>query len=92
MTHPESHIYDGFPCFLTVSHSDEDVDRIIQAFKSAVYDMQAGGFFPEPANRAFEAGLPPVPTARLGRDQHGNPAWYVTNGSNGAGYVLVETS
>lgn len=37
------HIWEGFGCFLTTSHSDEDVALIIQAFKDSVIELQQGG-------------------------------------------------
>jgi amino acid adenylation domain-containing protein len=39
------HIYDGFPCFLTISHTDEDVDKIITVFKRCAVEMKSAGFF-----------------------------------------------
>lgn len=41
------HILDNFPCFLTTAHSDDDIARIVRAYKEAVAEMQAAGFFPE---------------------------------------------
>jgi amino acid adenylation domain-containing protein len=40
------HLREGFPCFITTAHSDEDIDRIFTAFKQSVDDMQRAGFFP----------------------------------------------
>jgi amino acid adenylation domain-containing protein len=40
------HIADNFPCFLTTSHSDEDIAKIVAAYKAAALEMQASGFFP----------------------------------------------
>ena len=41
------YILEGFPCFLTTSHSDSDIEKIIRAFKESIAEMQAGGIFPE---------------------------------------------
>ncbi len=46
------HVLEGFPCFLTTTHSDADIERIITAFKESVVEMQKAGFFPQPANSA----------------------------------------
>jgi amino acid adenylation domain-containing protein len=43
------HILEGFPCFLSTAHSDADLEKIANAFKESVYDMQANGFFAKPA-------------------------------------------
>ncbi len=70
------HIWDGFPCFLTLAHGEPEVRFIVDAFKGAVREMQGGDFLPGgPSDaRNFDAKKPPVPDARLGRDVYGNPA------------------
>ncbi|MFT3925000.1 MAG: aminotransferase class III-fold pyridoxal phosphate-dependent enzyme [Myxococcales bacterium] len=88
------HIYDGRPVFLTTAHSDEDVAFVIDAFKEAIHEVQRGGFFvpaEEPAKPAL-ASAPPVPGARLGRDQHGNPAWFVPDPGRPGKYQQLVTS
>jgi amino acid adenylation domain-containing protein len=97
LRHKGIHIWDGFPCFLTEAHTDADVDRIIVAFKESVDEMQEAGFFPEAPRKAevpaaFDAGKPPVPGARLGRDPSGNPAWFVPNPAEQGKYMKVEVS
>ena len=37
------HIAEGFPCFLTTAHSAADIDRIVQAFDTALDRLQAVG-------------------------------------------------
>jgi len=74
------HIWDGFPCFLTLAHSDEEIAFIVDAFKDAVREMQAGDFLAGGAGGgSHDASEPPVAGARLGRDAHGVPAWFVPN-------------
>jgi amino acid adenylation domain-containing protein len=89
------HIMDGFPCFMTAAHTDADVDRLIEAFKDSVAEMRESGFLPGgpvaiPAS-AFDPGAPPLPGARLGRDRHGSPAWYVPNASEPGKFVQLES-
>lgn len=43
------HIYDGFPCFITMAHTDEDVELILNAVKESVLTLQSAGFLPLPA-------------------------------------------
>jgi hypothetical protein len=84
------HILEGFPCFLTIAHSEADVALIIKAFQGAVIELQEGGFLPEPksrAERSFDADSPPVPGARLGHDQTGNPAWFIPNPTEPGKYM-----
>ena len=54
------HIQEGFPCFLTTTHSDSDIDQVIRAFKESVDEMQEGGVLPGPAgqNGAVKAITP----------------------------------
>jgi amino acid adenylation domain-containing protein len=43
------HVLEGFPCFLTTTHTDEDIEKIIRAFKESAIEMQEAGFFSAPA-------------------------------------------
>jgi amino acid adenylation domain-containing protein len=45
-------VLEGFPCFLTTTHSEADIERIIQVFKESVVEMQEAGFFPPPPGTA----------------------------------------
>jgi glutamate-1-semialdehyde aminotransferase len=84
------HIWDGRPSFLTTAHSDADLALVQGAFEEAVYEMQRGGFFvPAEAPRPPQPNQPPVPGARLGRDQHGNPAWFVPDPLRPGKYAQV---
>lgn len=38
----------GDNCFLSTAHSDQDVQRIIEAVKSSCLEIRAGGFMPKP--------------------------------------------
>jgi amino acid adenylation domain-containing protein len=42
------HIREGFPCFLTTAHADADLEKVVQAFKESVIEMQEAGFLSEP--------------------------------------------
>jgi len=90
------HIWDLFPCFLTESHTKEDVDKIIAKFRESVYELIESGFLPsrkqaEPAkqeqNPLMEA---PFPGARLGRDKEGNPGWFIVDANNPGKYLQVK--
>ncbi|MEZ4360740.1 MAG: amino acid adenylation domain-containing protein [Kofleriaceae bacterium] len=52
------HILDNFPCFLTTSHTDEDLAKIVAAYKEAALEMQASGFFPAGRARTTEVHAP----------------------------------
>ncbi|HRI64091.1 MAG TPA: aminotransferase class III-fold pyridoxal phosphate-dependent enzyme [Polyangium sp.] len=49
LRHEGIHIYDGFPCYMTLAHNDDDADKIIAAFKKSVRTLQQVGFMP-PSN------------------------------------------
>ena len=44
------HIWDGFPNFLTLAHSEVDIATVVQAFERSVSDMSGAGFFGPPVN------------------------------------------
>jgi len=91
------HIWDLFPCFLTASHTKEEVDAIIAAFRESVDELIESGFFPskkieaeaskEEFNPFMEA---PFPGARLGRDKDGNPGWFIVDSNNPGKYLQVK--
>jgi glutamate-1-semialdehyde aminotransferase/acyl carrier protein len=46
------HVLEGFPTYMTASHTDADVDALIQRFTSSVEEMQDGEIFPRAAGAA----------------------------------------
>jgi len=92
------HIWDARPCFLTTAHSDDDIRFIIDTFKESALEMQRCGFFPQPEKKrlevvgsSFNADEPPVKGARLGKDQNGNPAWFIEDPDNLGKYQQVRS-
>ncbi|RYU91299.1 amino acid adenylation domain-containing protein [Mucilaginibacter terrigena] len=95
------HILDGFPCFMTDAHTEEDVDTMIAKFGESVEEMTEAGFFKAQntapvislatpnAPAITNANTPPVEGARLGRDKDGNPAWFVKDESNLGKYIQI---
>ncbi|WPU91008.1 amino acid adenylation domain-containing protein [Mucilaginibacter sabulilitoris] len=93
------HIWDLFPCFLTASHTDEEIDQIISKFDESVAELIEAGFIPtekpQPANGLQAAKViaePPVPGAKLGRDKDGNPGWFINDENNPGKYLQVKFS
>lgn len=95
------HIWDGFPCFLTEAHTLDEINQIAAKFKESVLELMKAGLIPlnqspsltEPVRSPAIPGLqPPVPGARLGRDQSGNPAWFITDPENPEKYLQVESN
>ena len=44
------HIWEGRPCYFTLAHTDQDLERFINAFKECVVQMQIDGFLPKQDN------------------------------------------
>jgi len=87
------HIWDGFPCFLTVSHTIEEIDLIAAKFRESVVELLSVNLIPlneDSPVATTEALRAPVAGARLGRDQAGNPAWFITDPENPNKYLQVE--
>jgi len=54
------HIQEGFPCFLSTAHSEEDVERVYAAFAASVAEMRDGELLPPPpGSRATPAEARP---------------------------------
>ncbi len=54
------HIQDGYPCFLTTAHTEEDFKTIARAFRDAVDALQVVGILASPSGRSlnrFDASL-----------------------------------
>ena len=86
------HILDNFPCFFTTAHAEADFRKIVQAYKESVIELQEAQFLPRNAPAAqtvMEAGRPPVPGARLGREPDGRPCWFVPNPDAPGKYMKV---
>lgn len=93
------HIYDGFPCYLTTEIMEADVDRVIDSFKQSIGELLDVGFFggiPKKANglghekkHVVSWASPPVPGAKLGKDQQGNPAWFLLDDENPGKYLKI---
>jgi glutamate-1-semialdehyde aminotransferase len=93
------HIWDGFPCFMTTAYKMEDVNTLKNAFISCIDELISAGILNSYQNdsqsshteSSIEAlNKPPVPGARLGMDQLGNPAWFVEDSKEKGNFVKIE--
>lgn len=89
LRHKGIHIWEGRPCFLTFAHAEADVARVVAAWEETVAEMQAEGLLS--GNGRKITPRPPVPGARLGRDAHGKPAWFVEDPDRLGAYLQVHT-
>ena len=72
------HVWEGRPCFLTLAHTDADLDRVVDAFRGTLAEMQAADFLPAAAA---------VP--RRGRDASGREAWFLPDPDRPGKYLQV---
>jgi acyl transferase domain-containing protein len=72
------HTHEGQLCFLTLAHSDADLDRVVAAFSATLAEMQAADFLPKRAD-----------APRKGRDPSGREAWFVPDPDRPGKYLEV---
>ncbi|WP_295621671.1 type I polyketide synthase [Chamaesiphon sp. GL140_3_metabinner_50] len=85
------HVWENRPCFLTLAHTDADIETILWAFKVSVAELQSCGFLSSSGNAiAINHNLPPQPDARLGKDESGNPAWFIADPDRLGHYLQIE--
>lgn len=86
---------EGFPSYMTASHTPDDIDRLVEGFRLSIERMIADGMLHSAkVSRAAEgtpvsALGPPVPGAKLGKDPRGNPAWYAPDPDRPGAYLLI---
>lgn len=85
LRHRGIHIWEQFPCFLTTSHTDEDVDFVVRCVRESVGSLQRAGLLTHKAAAKSTPGAP-VAGARLGRRADGSPAWFVADAAAKGGY------
>lgn len=81
------YLWEGRPGFLTTAHTDADLERVIEAFKASLAAMQEAEFLP-----GSSLNRPPLPGARLGKDQQGKLAWFVPDAQRPGKYLQIGES
>jgi len=101
LRHKGIHIYDGFPCFLTEAHSDEDINIIIRNFKEALLELVEEGFIPGNTNgqkvnghsslkdKKYNADAPPIAGALLGKNPDGSQGWFIPDPARPGKYLKL---
>ena len=79
---------DGFPCFVTTSHTPSDINQLINVFKESSTEMAKAGFFGDTGG-AKNLSVPPIEGARLGRAQNGDPAWFIPDPDRPGKYLQI---
>ncbi len=92
------HVLDAFPCFITETLTYQHLDKIIACFIESMDEMIEAGFFPSINQKNIEnskdemiidANNPPMEGAKLGKDQQGNPAWFVEDVNQEGKYLQI---
>ncbi|MEP4546048.1 MAG: amino acid adenylation domain-containing protein [Saccharospirillum sp.] len=92
MTLDGIHIQQYRPNFLTTEHSDEDVEKILHAFKSGVANLIAHGLLEGDtvAAKKYLGGNGSIPAgAKLGKNENGEPAYFIEDPGNKGAYLEV---
>lgn len=92
MTLDGIHIQQYRPNFLTTEHSDEDVKKILQAFKSGVANLIAHGLLEGDtvAAKKYLGGNGSIPAgAKLGKNERGEPAYFIEDPGKKGAYLEV---
>jgi len=87
------HIWDHRPCLLTLAHEKTHVDQLVDAMRETIVECQKDGFMPgegyKKASAKIDPTQPPQAGAKIGKDEHGRPTWYVPDTMNPGQYVSV---
>lgn len=86
------HVQQFRPNFLTTAHSREDIAAILLAFKKSLAQMVAHGLIEGDivAANKFLSNKPNIPpNAKLGKNIHGEPAYFVEDPNNKGKYIEV---
>jgi len=94
------HVYDGFPWFINLAHTEQELTEVLNAFKASVKTMQEMGLFPSVSSssdaevfldpKVFDQKGAPMVGAKIGRDEKGNPAWFVEDPEKAGEYYKLK--
>ncbi len=94
------HILDGFSCFVTNAYEITDMVKIKTEILSCLDELTAAGFMlghtnnlsreSKKLNLAEDVNTPPIEGAKLGIDEDGNPAWFVSDKVNQGEFLKID--
>ncbi|MFY3773135.1 amino acid adenylation domain-containing protein [Marinobacter salsuginis] len=86
------HIQQYRPNFLTTAHTEEDVQKILKSFKSALANLVVNGLLEGDqvaAKKYLNSNGSIPPGARLGKNEHGEPAYFIEDPDNKGAFLEV---
>lgn len=92
------HIMDGFSCFMTTVYTSKDVDHLMSCILESVDEMISVGLLKSEKiipngnakHSSTKLNTPPLIGARLGRDEAGNPAWFIEDANQKNKYIKID--
>ena len=84
---------------MTSAFKDEDIQNLTHTFLDCVEELTKADFLPSSNSSknsetmnpsSISLNKPPVLGARLGRDENGNPAWFVEQKGENGGYLKID--
>ncbi len=96
------HVWEHRPWFLTLAHSEKDIDQVLQIMRDSIIEVQDLGFLPRAIQSSTTmgsinscVGLESVSAnsiqPRQGKDRQGNPGWFIPDTSNPGQFIQVQT-
>ena len=90
------HIWDHRPCLLTLAHEKSHVDELVKATFDTIVECQRNGFMPgdgyKTVSTEFNADRPPQKGAKIGKDEAGNPGWFIPDTLNPGQFIQIGVS
>ncbi|MFB5944677.1 amino acid adenylation domain-containing protein [Albibacterium profundi] len=91
------HILDSFPCFITESHTTEELSKVSAVFEECILELLENNLIPVEKlleekvleNTIHFADEPPIEGALLGKDADGNPAWFLPDDNIPGKYLQI---
>ena len=87
------HIWDHRPCLLTLAHEQHHIDAMVAAVHDTIVECQRYDFMPgegyKNVTTKFDENKPPTSAAKVGKDESGNPGWFVPDTSNPGQFIQV---
>jgi amino acid adenylation domain-containing protein len=82
------HVYDGFPWFVNLAHTDEDLKFVISAIKKSIATLVLNGVLMSGDKVIYKDS--PVAGAKLGKDENGAPAWFMEDPQNPGEFLQIQ--